>query len=117
MSSIQDAFTYMKGKVADLTDWSHQETGITLAAMMVAIWDAEEVHLNEIASRMPLIGKEESLVQRMRRWLKNPHIDVDTIYEPIARDILERLQQTHIRLQLDRVQLGDRHNVLMVSET
>lgn len=115
MSSIQDAFTYVKGKVADLTDWPHKQTGITLAAMMVAIWDAETVCLSDIAARMPLTGKEESLVQRMRRWLKNPQIDADALYEPIASDILKRLQQTHIRLQLDRVQLDDRHNVLMVS--
>jgi hypothetical protein len=115
MSSIQDAFTYMKGKVADLTDWSHKQTGITLAAMMVSMWDAKDARLGEVASRMPLIGKEESLVQRMRRWLKNPLIDVDTVHEPIASKVLEGLKQTHIRLQLDRVQLGNQHNVLVVS--
>jgi len=27
----------MKGKVADLADWSHKQTGITLKIMMVAI--------------------------------------------------------------------------------
>ncbi len=59
-------------------------------------------------------AKPESIAQQFRRWLKHPAID-SRIYDPVARGVLQKMRCRHLRVQIDRVQIKPRQNVLMMS--
>ena len=106
----------MTAHLKNLCEWNVIDNARTLAAMMTAVWRSRDVRLSTIADQMPLAGKQESNGQRMRRWLKNPRLDVEQIYHPVARQLLQDRQVDGIiRLQMDRVTIGNRFNVLMVT--
>jgi hypothetical protein len=87
----------------------------TLALLMTGIFSSRDVRLSRIAEQIPLDIQEDSVAQRFRRWLKNPHLDERAIYDPVARQLLVSLRHTRLRLQIDRTMIDDRFNVLMVS--
>lgn len=82
---------------------------------MVGIFEARDVRLSRIAERVPLDIQEDNVAQRFRRWLKNEQVDVRTIYDPVAFGILGALRHTRLRLQIDRTEVNERLNTLMVS--
>jgi hypothetical protein len=53
--------------------------------------------------------------QQFRRWLKNKAIDPRLIYDPVARDVVRKLRCRRLCIQIDRVQIKRRQNVLMLS--
>lgn len=55
-----------------------------LCLLMTGIFLSHTVHLSEIADELPVGGTSDSLVQRMRRSLKNDKIDDEVMYSPIS---------------------------------
>lgn len=51
------------------------------------------MRLDKLGSELPLETKAESIAiaQRFRRWLKNGRIDKRIVYNPVARQVVERL--------------------------
>jgi hypothetical protein len=92
-----------------------KETLQTLALLMTGIFQSSDVRLGRIARKVPLPIKQDSVEQRFRRWLKNPHIDERLIYDPIARGLLFSLRCTRLRLQIDRTLIGDQFNILKLT--
>ncbi len=82
--------------------WGRRELQETLALLMVGIFESRDVRLSRIAERVPLAAQEDSVAQRFRRWLKNPHVEARAIYDPVARDLLFSLRHTRLRIQIDR---------------
>jgi hypothetical protein len=98
------------------TTWQgRKETLQTLALLMTGIFQSGDVRLGRIARKVPLPIKQDSVEQRFRRWLKNPHIDERLIYDPIARGLLFSLRRTRLRIQIDRTLIGDQFNILKIT--
>src|SRR5258705_691994 len=95
--------------------WGRPELVKTLALLMIGIFEARDVRLSRIAERVPLDIKEDNVAQRFRRWLKNEQVDERLLYDPVAFGILGALRHTRLRIQIDRTEVGERLNVLMVS--
>ncbi len=95
--------------------WGRPELVETLALMMVGIFEARDVRLSRIAERVPLDIQEDNVAQRFRRWLKNEAVNERTIYDPVAFGLLGALRHTRLRIQIDRTEINESLNVLMVS--
>ena len=95
--------------------WGRPELVQSLALLMVGIFEARDVRLSRIAERVPLDIQEDNLAQRFRRWLKNPRVDVRVLYDPVAFGILGALRHTRVRIQIDRTEVNEHLNILMVS--
>lgn len=95
--------------------WGRPELVQTLALLMVGIFESGDVRLSRMAERVPLDIQEDNVAQRFRRWLKNPQVDVRSLYDPVAIGLLEALRHTRVRIQIDRTIINERLNVLMVS--
>ncbi len=95
--------------------WGRPELVQTLALLMVGIFEARDVRLSRIAERVPLDIQEDTVAQRFRRWLKNARVDVRVLYDPVAFSILGALRHTRLRIQIDRTEVNEHLNVLMMS--
>jgi hypothetical protein len=95
--------------------WGRVELMKTLALLMVGIFESRDVRLSRMAEKVPLDVQEESVVQRFRRWLKNPRVDERAIYDPVVAGLLVGLSHTRLRIQIDRTLIDDRFNILMLS--
>lgn len=73
------------------------------------------MNLGEIASQIPNEGKEESLIMKLRRWLANEKIDVQTYYLPFIESILQSLCAQTMVLVIDGSLVGRGCITLMVS--
>ncbi len=115
MSSLQQLYHAWQEQLASLSDWKRPEHRKVLAWMMVAVFISKDVCLDRLGLRLPRTVKPESIGQQFRRWLKNKAIDPRLIYAPVARQIVSKLRCRRLRIQLDRVQVKHRQNVLMMS--
>jgi hypothetical protein len=115
MSSLQLLYHAWQEQLARLFDWKRPEHRKVLAWMMVAVFVSKDVCLDRLGLRLPRAAKPESIGQQFRRWLKNSAIDPRLIYDPVARQIVGKLRCRRLRIQLDRVQVKHRQNVLMMS--
>jgi hypothetical protein len=95
--------------------WGRPELVQTLAWLMVGIFEARDVRLSRMAVRVPLDIQADNVAQRLRRWLKNPQVDERARYEPIAFGILSAWRHTRLRIQIDRTEIKESLNVLMLS--
>jgi hypothetical protein len=98
-----------------LTDWKRPEHRKVLAWLMVAIFVGKDVCLDRLGLHLPVEAKPESIAQQFRRWLKNKALDERMIYDPVARQVLGKMRCRRLRIQIDRVQIKKRQNVLMMS--
>src|SRR5690606_21593690 len=67
-----------------------------------------------IVSEWPLLGREVSLVKRLRRFLANGRVRVAAWYAPVARQLLAPFAGSTVRLVIDCTKVGFGHRTLMV---
>lgn len=115
MSSSLKLYHHVMTMLKPMTWQGRKETLHTLALMMTGIFQSGDVRLGHIAKKTPLPTKQDSVEQRFRRWLKNPHIDERVNYDPIARGLLFSLRHTRLRIQIDRTLISDQFNILQVT--
>lgn len=60
----------------------------TMCWLISGIVGSKSSNLNAIASKMVDDTKDESRIDRLRRWLKNEHIEYDVYYLPFCSDLL-----------------------------
>jgi hypothetical protein len=73
-----------------------------LSLLMTGIFLSHSIHLSQIGNEFPIGGKTESLVQRIRRFLKNQKVSDKDIYSPIAEGMVQAASAgERIRLILD----------------
>lgn len=85
-----------------------------LSLMVIGLLQSTDIHLSSLAEVIPLDITDLSIEQRVRRWLKNSQIDVQSWYEPF---VLMGLQQFHWRevyVVLDTSQFGPSCRALVV---
>jgi len=91
----------------------HQGQVVTLAMMISGIVMSRHAQLSAMSSEIPTETKEKSIEMRMRRWVKN-ELNVEAVYLPFARQILEALSHLPLVLVMDGSQAGRGCMVLMV---
>lgn len=115
MSSAKKLYHVWSEQLTGLFEWKRPEHRKVLAWLMVAIIIGKDVCLDRLGLHLPHEAKPESVGQQFRRWLKNGAIDARVIYDPVARRIVSQMRCRRLRIQLDRVQIKRRQNVLMMS--
>lgn len=115
MSSPSRLYHEIRGLLSNMPKWGRPELVETLALFMVGIFAGRDVRLGRIAAEVPVDIQEDSVAQRFRRWLKNPKVDEQVIFDPVARRLLWSLRRTRLRIQIDRTTMQDRFNILMLS--
>jgi hypothetical protein len=115
MSSLRKLYHEWSEQLSGLFNWEHRQHCRVLAWMMVAIYVGKDVCLDRLGLNLPRDAKPESIAQQFRRWLKHPAIDSRMIYDPVARGMLQKMRSRRLRVQIDRVQIKSRQNVLMMS--
>ena len=86
-----------------------------LCLFVTGLFLAGSVYLSKIASELPIRGKNPSLVNRLRRFLKNPRVAVRHFYRPVAEQVLGAFDGREIRLIIDCTKLGFGHQVMTVA--
>ncbi len=88
-----------------------------LAWMMTGILGSRCVHLRRIAEKMPGMATTNSKIRRLSRFLNNPAVRVREWYDPVARDLLNRVvnRGLEVRLVADGTKIGFGHQLLMIA--
>lgn len=96
---------------------SHQEQHVnTLALLICGIVASQHVQFHKIASHAPIrYRKNESLITRLRRFVKHDNLSVELIWLPFARAVLAGLAHTPLTILLDATSAGRGCVVLMAS--
>jgi hypothetical protein len=92
-----------------------EENRVTLAYLITGIIGSKEVQLRQVANKVVYPGKETSLVERFRRFLRNENIVVKIEFNPFVGLILSSLSQTRLVLAIDSTKVGGGCICLMVS--
>jgi hypothetical protein len=88
---------------------------VNLAALALGILRSKSLQVGQILTALPLAGTRDTLKKRVQRFLRNPSVEVERYYAPLARRILQRLAAggARIHLTIDRTEWGD-FNILYV---
>ena len=113
MTDRDRVYTKVKKKLKQMMKLDHQGQVVTLAMMISGIVMGRNAQLSAMSSEIPSETKEKSIEMRMRRWVKE-EIDVEAVYMPFARQILEALAHLPLVLVMDGSQAGRGCMILMV---
>jgi len=64
-----------------------QQTNLALWSQALAV--SPNCHLSTLALGLPLPGRRENLIQRLRRSLKNKRLSAQTCYQPLVKHLFE----------------------------
>lgn len=113
MTDRYRVYTKVKKLLKQMMKMDHQGQVVTLAMMISGIVLSRKAQLSAMSSEIPTEAKEKSIEMRMRRWVKEA-TDVEAVYMPFARQILEALSHLPLVLVMDGSQAGRGCMVLMV---
>lgn len=85
---------------------------VNLALLTQALAVSPNCHLPTLALHMPIEADRDSVVQHIRRYLRNPHVTQWRCYGPVVRHLFRYWQGVEVPLVMDRTDLGDRWNIL-----
>ena len=89
-----------------------------MTLVVTGLFLAESVYLSAIAKKVPLSGRLASSANRLRRFLRNPRVEVSRFYRPVAQALLRSFEPwQEVRLLLDTMKVSFDHHVLTVSLT
>ena len=114
MTDRYRVYTKVKKMLKQMMKLNHPGQVVTLAMMISGIVMSRNAQLSAMSSEIPTETKEKSIEMRMRRWVKEDQIDVEAVYLPFARQILEGLSHLPLVLVMDGSQVGRGCMVLMV---
>jgi len=113
MTDRYKVYTKVKNTLKQMMKLDHQGQVVTLAMMITGLVMSRMAQLSVMSSEVPTDAKEKSIEMRMRRWVKDD-LDVEAVYLPFARQILEALSRLPLILVMDGSQAGRGCMVLMV---
>jgi hypothetical protein len=86
-----------------------------LALFMTGLVLSMSVHLSQIVKKLPPAAQQRSLVNRLRRFVDNPRVDVRACYEPVVVQLLAAFENAPLRLIVDCSKLGFDYRMLTVA--
>lgn len=86
-----------------------------MALLITGLFLSMNIHLSKIVSEWPLPGKMPSLTNRLRRFLNNDWVTVQTWYWPVVESIIAVLAQEEIRLLVDCTKIGFNYRLMSIS--
>ena len=96
----------------------HKSRREGLAMLTALMLEARSANLNELAAALPrTIGAEEHRYQYIVRQLQNEAIETNSVIQPYALDVMERLgaKGETVILQFDQSHINETNEVLMLS--
>lgn len=110
MSSSQELYNRIVHTLARLVTVSHIAQLSNWAWLTVGILQSQAVALGAIATYLPWATKAESRIARLRRWLRNPHVQVWEVYRPLLAQVLGTAwQDEHALVILDGLMVFGNH--------
>jgi len=100
MTDRYRVYTKVKKMLKQMMKLARPGQVITLAMMISGIVMSRNAQLLVMSSEIPSDAKEKSIEMRMRRWVKG-EINVEAVYMPFARQILEALSHSPLVLVMD----------------
>jgi hypothetical protein len=85
-----------------------------LGLLVVSLLSSTDCHLSSLAEVIPLEAADLSIEQRLRRWLKNKHIDAQAWFEPFVQAALQLYQPPVVYVVMDTTQYGPACRALVV---
>lgn len=113
MTDSYRVYTKVRRMLKQMLKMDNQGQVVTMAMMIAGIVLSGKAQLSAMSSEIPTQTQEESIEMRMRRWVKD-EIDVEAVYMPFARQILESLSHLPLVLVMDGSQVGRNCMVLMI---
>lgn len=86
-----------------------------LALLVVGLYLAGSVHLSHIVREWHVAGRQESLVNRLRRFLKNKAVSPSGYFEPLVTTLLQAVSGHGLHLVIDTTKVGPWHRALVVA--
>lgn len=87
-----------------------------MALLLVGVQQSRGIHMSQIVNHWPgVVGKVPSLVNRLRRFLSNPAVEVRRWYEPLAQQLVARFRGQRLRLIIDCTKVGFNFRMLSIS--
>ena len=87
-----------------------------LIRLMEGLFKGESVHLSRIANQLASYAQNLSIVRQLDRFLENGLVDGRSVYEPVARELLQKAAAVgRIVLILDSTKVGFSSQMMMVS--
>lgn len=87
----------------------------TLAGFVCGILKSHRVTLSEVAGEIPNVGKEESKIKQLKRWVSNKRIEFKVYFLPFIQVLLQNLATQTLILAIDGSTTGRGCVTLMVS--
>lgn len=86
-----------------------------LALLTQALVFSPDCHLANLALQLPIPGQRTNLIQRLRRLLKNRHINWQVHYLPLVKTLLRQWPDREVNLVMDRTDIGQEKSILMLA--
>jgi len=86
-----------------------------LALLVSGLYLSQAVQLPLVVRKWPLEGKVPSLTNRLRRFVSNERLSVQSCYQPIVQQLVRLFTKGTIRLIIDCTKVGFNHQVMVVA--
>ncbi len=73
----------------------------TLTGFICGIIQSKQVKLDDVVADIPSVGKEESKIMPLRRWLKKETVNVELFYLPLIESLRYCLSHQTLVLAID----------------
>lgn len=116
MSAGEELYSKMSETICPLVPVKHAHHLTNWLWIVCGILMSGSVALSKIALYLPGEAMEEGRIARIRRWLKNPHIDVWAFYRPLLQQVLKGWRAADAVVILDGLMVfGDRLQIFRLS--
>ena len=116
MSSSQELYNRLEEKLRALVAVKNRKQVTNWIWIIVGVLQSQSCNLSQIANYLPLESKAESRVTLIRRWLRNPQVQVWQFYQEVLAHVLSGWLDVEAYLILDGVMIfGDRWQIFRVS--
>lgn len=112
---ISKLYHTWRRKILQMRPGERKTRVANMAWLLAGIYASKSVQLSRVASQLPGQALLRSATRRLERFVDNGAIRVREWYEPIARELLERMAGHEYRLIVDGSKVGPWHQLLMVS--
>lgn len=101
MSSSSQLYNHLFPKLRAWHPAPHRKHIANFVWIIVGILQSQSIQLSQIAQTLPHATHAAARLALVRRWLANPAIDVEALYQPLIRHVLLGWRGYHVTIILD----------------